>query len=111
MTMLWFLAGLTGVLMAMSALTEQTSAPIASLQNINPYVETSLADLAAKGVKMPLPRQAAGQAHAAATASCFGKYNTVKAPCSELQCVQLRTCIQTCYRSLMQRLFPNSQDT
>ena len=80
MTMLWFLTGLTGVLMAMSALIEQTSAPIASLRNINPYVETTLADLAAKGVKMPLPRQSAGQAPAAATASCFGKRSTVKAP-------------------------------
>lgn len=111
MIMLWFLTGLTGVLMAMSALTEQTSAPIVSLRNINPYVETTLADLAAKGVKMPLPRQSAGQAHAAATASCFGGHSTVKAPCSELQCVRLRTCIQTRYRSFMQMLFPNSQDT
>ena len=99
------------MLMAISALIEQTSAPIASLRNINPYVETTLADLAAKGVKMPLPRQSAGQAPAAATASCFGKHSTVKAPCSELQRVQLRTCIQICSRTMLQKVFAFSQGT
>ncbi len=90
---LWLLTGLTGLLMATSVLTEQISIPVASLRNVNPYVETTLADLKAKGVKMPLPRQSAGRAHAAGHDSCFGKHITVKLPSSGVRCVQLSTCI------------------
>ena len=65
-------AGLTGVLMAMSALSQHVIAPIASLRNINPYVGTTLADLAAKGLETPLPRQASGDAHRGPWAASYG---------------------------------------
>ena len=46
--------------MGMSAMAEQALVAIANLQDIIPYVETSLADLAAKGLQCWLPRQHAG---------------------------------------------------
>jgi len=59
--------------MGMLALSQHLLAPIASLRNINPYVETTLADLAAKGLKTPLPRQASAHAHPDPHAASFGK--------------------------------------
>ncbi len=66
-------SGLTGILMAMSALSQHSLAPSASLRNINPYVETTLADLAAKRLKTPLPRQALAYAHPFPHAASFGE--------------------------------------
>ena len=60
--------------MAMLALSQHSLAPIASLRNTNPYVETTLADLAAKGLKTPLPRQATAHAHPDPPAANFGKF-------------------------------------
>ncbi len=66
-------SGLTGILMAMSALIQHALAPVASLRNMNAYVGTTLADLTAKGLTAPLPRQPAGTAHCDAQAASFGE--------------------------------------
>ena len=59
--------------MVMSALSQHAMAPIASLCNINPYVATTLADLAAKGLETPLPRQVSGDASHNTGAASYGK--------------------------------------
>ena len=59
--------------MATSAMMQHALAPIASLRNINAHVGTTLADLAAKGLKTPLPRQASGHAHPAVQPASFGE--------------------------------------
>ena len=66
-------AGLTGVLMGMSAMAEQALGAIANLRDINPYVQTSLADLAAKGLHCWLPRQHAGHPYSQPLVGCAGR--------------------------------------
>ena len=68
-----FAAGLTGALMAMSAMAEQAVGSIANLRDINPYVETSLADIAAKGLQCWSPRQHAGHPHSKGLPGCAGR--------------------------------------
>ena len=59
--------------MGMSAMAEQALGAIANLRDINPYVETSLADLAAKGLRCWLPRQHAGHPCSRSHLGCAGR--------------------------------------
>ena len=68
-------AGLTGLLLAACAASEQRAAPVMHLRSVNPYVAATLGDWR-KGGQLPaaLPRQQQAMAHAAALAgtSSFG---------------------------------------
>ncbi len=66
--------------MAMSPLVQHALAPIACLRSMNAYVGTTLADLAAKGLVTPVPRQPAGHLHHDAQAASFGKLNSEAGP-------------------------------
>ncbi len=52
-------AGLTGILAAMSALTQRAAAPVNGLRNMNPYVSSTLMDWTSKGLRPVIPRQLA----------------------------------------------------
>ena len=68
-------AGLTGLLMAAMAATQQGSAPVLHLRSTNPYVEAALADWRKSGswaAVVPRQQQAAQQAAQLAGTSSFG---------------------------------------
>lgn len=68
-------AGLTGLLMAAMATSQQCSAPVLHLRSINPYVEAALADWCKSGpwaAAVPRQQQAAQQAAQLAGTSSFG---------------------------------------
>ena len=52
-------AGLTGVLMAMATLGHKAAPPIACLRNINPYVDSTLAEWGRRRLHPAVPRQLA----------------------------------------------------
>ena len=52
-------AGLTGLLMAMAALSNEAAPPIASLRSVNPYVGSTLAEWGGSGLHAAVPRQLA----------------------------------------------------
>lgn len=53
-------AGITGMLLALKAVQQSTSAPVVNLCNVNPYVTAALADWQAhSGSAAVIPRQTA----------------------------------------------------
>ncbi len=68
-------AGLTGLLLATMAATQQRSTPVMHLRSTNPYVEAALADWRKSGpwaAAIPRQQQAAQQAAQLASTSSFG---------------------------------------